>query len=136
MKTTSIKKAQNIFFILLLLFFCLNENALATEGGGGAYPNGAEDFMAGAVPPPGTYFLNYLTYYKADKFMDNNGKSSIKDFDLKVTANVFRLLHVTNTKILDGNWAIHIFVPVLNVDVSLPFGSKSKKGLGDIIIDP
>lgn len=32
--------------------------ALATEGGGGAYPNGAEDFMAGALPPPGTYFKN------------------------------------------------------------------------------
>ncbi len=135
MGKTSIKKVRFIFFILLF-FLVLNENTLATEGGGGAYPNGAEDFMAGAVPPPGTYFLNYLTYYSADKFMDKNGKSSIKDFELKVTANVFRFLHVTNTKIFDGNWAMHVFIPVLNVDVSLPIGSKSKTGLGDIIIDP
>ena len=47
--------------------------AFATEGGGGAYPNGAEDFMAGALPPPGTYFKNYLVYYTASKFKDNNG---------------------------------------------------------------
>lgn len=123
-----------IFMFALILFF--ENNIYATEGGGGAYPNGAEDFMAGAVPPPGTYFLNYLTYYTADKFMDNSGKSAIKDFDLKVTANVFRFLHVTNTKIFGGNWAVHLFIPILNVDVSLPFGSKSKTGLGDIIIDP
>ncbi|MFZ1574382.1 MAG: hypothetical protein WAT36_03925, partial [Chromatiaceae bacterium] len=32
--------------------------AAATEGGGGHYPNGAEDFMVGALPPPGTYFIN------------------------------------------------------------------------------
>jgi len=34
--------------------------ALATEGGGGAYQNGAEDFMAETLPLPGAYFKNYL----------------------------------------------------------------------------
>jgi hypothetical protein len=37
--------------------------AFATEGGGGVYPNGAEDFMSGALPPPGTYFLDYANFY-------------------------------------------------------------------------
>jgi len=46
------------FFIMLMLAavllspFAFTGTALATEGGGGAYPNGAEDFMAGALPPP------------------------------------------------------------------------------------
>lgn len=120
----------------LFLFFVGISSVSATEGGGGAYPNGAEDFMSGAVPPPGTYFLNYLTYYSADKIKDGSGKSVVPDFDLKVTANVFRFLHVTKTQILGGYWGMHIFVPVVNVDVSLPIGSQSKTGIGDIIIDP
>ncbi|MCX8030703.1 MAG: transporter [Thermodesulfovibrionales bacterium] len=131
---------KSVFIVLLSSFIfllgVLAHTGHTTEGGGGAYPNGAEDFMSGAVPPPGTYFLNYLTYYTADRFNDGSGKSVIPDFDLKVTANVFRLLHVTKTKILDGYWGVHIFIPIVNVDVSLPFGSQSKTGIGDIIIDP
>ncbi len=126
----------SLFVCFLCLFFIGINSVLATEGGGGAYPNGAEDFMSGAVPPPGTYFLNYLTYYSADKFKDGSGKSVVPDFDLKVTANVFRFLHVSKTQILGGYWGMHIFVPVVNVDVSLPIGSQSKTGIGDIIIDP
>ncbi|MCX7914043.1 MAG: transporter [Thermodesulfovibrionales bacterium] len=122
--------------LYLLLFLAGNNSVLGTEGGGGAYPNGAEDFMAGAVPPPGIYFLNYFTFYTADKFMDNSGKSAIPDFDLNVTANVFRLLYVSKTQIFGGNWGMHVFIPLLNVDVELPIGSQSKTGIGDIIIDP
>ncbi len=62
--------------------------AFATEGGGGAYPNGAEDFMAGALPPPGTYFKNYLVYYTSSNFKDNNGNDLIPDFKLKAAADV------------------------------------------------
>ncbi|MEN2985459.1 MAG: transporter [Thermodesulfovibrionaceae bacterium] len=92
--------------------------------------------MAGAVPPPGTYFLNYFTLYKSDKFNDRYGKSSIPNFELKVIANVFRFLHVTDKKIFGGNWAIHVLIPILNVNVSLPIGSKSRTGVGDIVVDP
>ncbi len=134
----SIFKKSAFYFLglFILLSFAATSNVFATEGGGGAYPNGAEDFMSGAVPPPGTYFLNYLTYYTADKFKDGDGNSLVPNFDLKVTANVFRLLHVTKTQILGGYWGFHVFVPIVNVDVSLPFGSQSKTGLGDIIVDP
>lgn len=110
----------------------------ATEGGGGAYPNGAEDFMSGAVPPPGTYFINYFDYYTADKFADKNGNSAIPGFKLKVTADVLRFIHITNKQILGGFWGFHAFVPLMNVDVktSTPLGNDSKTGLGDIIVDP
>ena len=77
--------------------------ALATEGGGGAYPNGAEDFMAGALPPPGTYFKNYVVYYNASKFKDNNGNDLIPDFKLTAAADVLRFIHVTDYKILGAN---------------------------------
>jgi hypothetical protein len=91
--------------------------------------------MAGAVPPPGTYFLNYLTYYTADEFKVKDGPD-IPDFDLNVIANTFRLIHVTKHQVLGGYWGMHVFLPVLNVDVELPFGDDSKFGIGDIIVDP
>jgi len=110
--------------------------ALATEGGGGAYPNGAEDFMAGALPPPGVYFKNYLTYYQASKLKDNDGNDVPIDFKLKVWADVLRFIYVTDTKILGANWAVHAFIPLVYQDVSVPGQSDDRFGLGDIIIDP
>jgi len=110
-------------------------DALATESGGGAYPNGAEDFMSGAVPPPGFYLLNYFTYYTADKFKIKNGPD-IPNFDLDVVADTLRFLYVSKQQILGGFWGMHVFVPFANVDVTLPVGSQSKFGIGDIIVDP
>ncbi len=125
-----------VSLVTSLVFLITSPNVYATEGGGGAYPNGAEDFMAGAVPPPGLYFIDYLTYYTADKFKDNNGHDSIPNFDLHVTANVFRLLYVTKQQILGGFWGMHAFLPVLNVDAKVPVGKESRTGIGDVIVDP
>lgn len=128
--------------LVLLAAVCMTAAAgtaaHATEGGGGAYPNGAEDFMSGAVPPPGTYFINYFDYYSADKFADKDGNSAIPGFKLKVTADVLRFIHITDKQILGGFWGFHVFVPFMNVDVktSTPLGNDSKTGLGDIIVDP
>lgn len=58
---------------LLFLFLAGGQSISATEFGGGAYPNGAEDFMAGAVPPPGNYFINYFTYV-GNKGLDVSAK--------------------------------------------------------------
>lgn len=109
----------------------------ATEGGGGAYPNGAEGFMSGAVPPPGNYLIDYSLYYTADKFLDGNGDELLPNFDLLVAGNIVRLLHVTKTHVLGGLWAQQIFVPFLYVDVDHPMlGQDDQFGLGDIIVDP
>lgn len=126
-------------FALLLLFSSLLLSAnpvFATEGGGGAYPNGAEDFMSGAVPPPGTYLINYFDYYSADKLADNSGNKLVPGFKLNVIADVVRLIHVTDKQLFGGFWAMHLFLPIVNVDVTVPGATKNKTGLGDIIIDP
>ncbi|MBA4373056.1 MAG: hypothetical protein C0402_09390 [Thermodesulfovibrio sp.] len=118
-------------------FFALPATTVqATEMGGGAYPNGAEDFMSGAVPPPGFYFIDYLTHYRADVMKDGSGNSAVPGFDLKATANVFRFIYVTKQQILGGFWGMHAFIPVVNLDVSAAGHSQSNSGLGDIIIDP
>jgi hypothetical protein len=131
-----------MFAVLLMGVLSIAAIAGATEGGGGAYPNGAEDFMAGAVPPPGNYFINYFEYYSADKF-NVNGEN--KDgFNLKVAADVLRFIHVTDKKVLGGFWGVHAFIPLVyqNVDLEPSFTGApvkfedSRASLGDIIVDP
>jgi hypothetical protein len=130
------------FFVFLILCFSLlfllaTADVNATEFGGGAYPNGAEDCLCGFVPPPGYYFLNYFEYYSADQFKSDNGNDLIPGFDLHAAANVFRFLYVTKQQIFGGNWAVHMFVPLVNLEVTLPpLGEQGRAGLGDIIVDP
>ena len=122
--------------------FSLTPPAMATEGGGGHYPNGAEDFMVGALPPPGTYFLDYLSWYSASSFRGDSGDRLFTQFDLNVVANTLRLIHVSKFQVLGASWAAHVFVPLVNVGVSRriapPFAREtdSRFGVGDLIIDP
>ncbi len=124
------------FLIAAFLIAGFSVVCSATEGGGGAYPNGAEDFMAGAVPPPGFYYVNYTIGYFSDTFRDSHGKSVVPNFDLAVLGNVSRFIYVTDKRVLGGNWAMHILIPLMSVDVRTPAGKDSKFGLGDIFIDP
>ncbi|MDX9715430.1 MAG: transporter [Dissulfurispiraceae bacterium] len=133
MKRLSILYTAVLMFVILLFAAPVS---FATESGGGAYPLGAEDFMSGAVPPPGTYFINYFLYYHGTKFRDGDGNRIIPDFDLKGTANVFRLIHITKHQILGANWGMHVFLPFKNVNVTMNGRHESKAGLGDIIVDP
>jgi len=134
--STQLKRHFILMFLLLsvvMLFVTTTTNdAFATEGGGNAYPLGAEDFMSGAVPPPGTYFINYFLYYSPDEF-----KNVSEDFEAEGLVNVFRFIHVTKHKIFGGFWGMHIFLPVWNLEIDHHvLGKQSRAGLGDIIIDP
>ncbi|MEI6210672.1 MAG: transporter [bacterium] len=117
--------------------------SMATESGGGAYPNGAEGFMTGALPPPGQYIVNYAMYYGADSVKDNDGHTIPgSDFKLRAIADTVRFINVTPVTILGGNWAQQIFVPLVDLDVGVttptPAGRIKDQnfGLGDIIVDP
>ena len=128
----------------LIMMAMLCRPPAVPAGGSGAYPNGADDFMAGLVPPPGTYLMLYSNYYSADRYKDDNGDDydagPLADVDVSVWANVLRLVHVTDIRILGANWAVQTLIPVLDMDFEFgaPFHglSDSKFGLGDIIVDP
>jgi len=129
-------------FAVLLLAWILGlsligiEKGFATEGGGGAYPNGAEDFLAGALPPPGTYYINETLYYTSDTFRGDDGNKLFPNFKVHAFANSFRFLHMTKKQIFGANWGVQAIVPVVYVNVTLPFGSDSRWGLGDFVLDP
>lgn len=125
-----------LFFNLLYLIPTLDQNAFATEGGGGAYPNGAEDFMTGSIPPPGTYLINYFSYYHADKRKDNSGSTVPGDFDAESTADTLRFIHISKKKVFGASWGMHTLIPFVNVHIRTPGGVDSKAGLGDITVNP
>jgi hypothetical protein len=117
----------------LLIFLTVLISAAAWAGGGGSYPEGAESFMVGAVPPPGFYFKNYAYYYHANDMKDDHG-NDIEAFDeLTVWAEVMRFIWISKKEILGGNYGQHLFLPFLDVslDFDLPLGPKAKKGYDD-----
>lgn len=107
--------------------------ASAFAGGGNHYPNGAEGFDAGMVPPPGFHLVHYDLFYGSSSLKDNNGDDvPAAAFDLFVFADVTRLIYISNSTVLGGNWGMHVFVPIMRVSNF----NTSRTGLGDIIVDP
>ena len=110
---------------------------MAAEGGGTVYPNGADNFTAGAMPPAGTYGMLFATHYTANHVNDADGNDlNVPGFN--VTANVVapRFIWVTGAKVLGGDLSLHAIVPVVNLKVSVAGNSQSKTGIGDITTGP
>ena len=109
----------------------------ATEGGGTVYPNGADNFTAGAMPPAGTYGMLFATHYNATRVNDANG-NDLRVPGFKVTANVLapRFIWVTGAHVLGGDLSLHAIVPVVDLKVSVAGNSQHKDGLGDITTGP
>lgn len=126
-------------FIAAVLSLLFTSQSVA--GGGQHYPNGVEDFMVGALPPPGIYLVNYMLYVRKDSLKDNSGNSVPVDFDAKVLAEVPRLIYVSPLKVLGANWAMHAFLPLYSADVTVTAGGNrlvddKDAGMGDMIFSP
>lgn len=118
--------------LLVLIFFVLPPVGV-WAGGGGSYPNGAEGFMVGAVPPPGFYVVNYTYYYHASDLNDNHGDNIDVFDDINVWADVLRFIWISNHKLLGGDYGQHLFIPLLDIDLDFkdPVGPKHKKHYSD-----
>lgn len=108
----------------------------ATENGGSSYPMGAENYMSGALPPPGLYAQFFSTHYEADTLRGNRGQKLPVDFRVRANALSPRLIWVTEQKVFDGDLAFHALVPLVDLKVEVNGQSQSKQGLGDIIFGP
>ena len=111
--------------------------AQATESGGSLYPNGAESFTAGALPPPGIYGMLFGESYTARRVNDASGHDlNVPGFKVTANAVVPRFIWVTGTKVWGGDLVLHALVPVVNLKVSVAGNSQSKTGVGDITAGP
>jgi len=123
-----------IAFVVTLLL--AGSPAQALEGAG-HYVGGNEDFMAGALPPPGMYPISYFVNYHATKIRNNNGDDiAPPDFKLNVYAYALRFVHVTKAKLLGADWAWQVIVPLVNQTVDVPGKTFKSTGLGDIEFSP
>lgn len=108
----------------------------ATEGGGTSYPLGAENYMSGAMPPPGFYGQVFVNHYEADNLRGNDGRKLPVDFSVRANAIVPRLIWVSDYNLLGGSLALHAIVPLVDVKVQLNGQSQHNRGLGDVIFGP
>jgi hypothetical protein len=123
-------------FVVTLIF--AGTPVLATEGGGSHYVGGNEDFMAGALPPPGMYPIFYYVNYSANKLKDKDGNDIPIGIQVDVNALAFRFVHVTKMKLLGADWAWQVIVPLVSQSVKIDAARIDEKasGLGDIEFSP
>ena len=122
---------------VFLLMTVLAVSALYGKEGPDQYPYGAENWMAGAFPPPGTYFLNYFGYYNGQLRDGSGNKVNLGGQTPSVNAvfDAVRAVHVTKYKLLGGSVGVHLIAPFVRQSMDLG-GSKSRTGAGDLIAGP
>jgi hypothetical protein len=94
-----------------------------------------ENYLTGAVPPPGLYLLGYGNIYEATKLKDNTGHdASPPGFRVSAKVAAFRGIWSTQTEVLGGNLVFHTIVPLVNLQVKAAGASQTKTGIGDITV--
>lgn len=120
---------------------CLCAWNVDAKEGGDQYQNGVESWFAGALPPPGNYFISYTGYWQGAL---RDGKGNKVDFGdgqhakLNATFEALRLVHVSDATFLGANYGWHVIVPVVNLSIDHPAlgGRASQFGLGDVTVGP
>lgn len=110
------------------------QNGFATENGGGVYPNGIENYMMGAVPPPGFHTLVYAANYSANRLNDNNGNKAVPDFSLDVAALALRFVEVVNIKLLGGQMVFHEILPFMYENAKIMGKSQNKTNIAGVTV--
>jgi hypothetical protein len=105
--------------------------------GADQYPYGAENWLTGALPPPGTYFVNYFGYYSGQLRNDSGYKVNLEGSapSVKAVFDALRFVQITHVKILGAQWGMQVIAPFVYQSVDLG-GTRSRFGQGDIDVDP
>ena len=125
--------------------FCLLLAALPTVATGQALPPvnlGFTTFLDGAPPAgPGLYFQEYVQYYTAGIFRDQDGDRVplLDSLDLWISLN--QLIYQSDWNLLLGaKPGLDLIVPLVGIDVDagrIPaLKNGSSGGLGDVVIGP
>lgn len=122
---------------VLLVMAVLTVFSAHAKEGPDQYPYGAENWMAGAFPPPGTYFLNYFGYYTGQLRDGSGNKVNLGGQTPSVNAvfDAVRAVHVTKYKFLGGSYGVHFIAPFVRQSMDLG-GSRGRTGIGDLIAGP
>jgi hypothetical protein len=119
-----------------LLVLTAASTAGASENGADHYPTGTNTVEPALMPLPGdSLWLNYLTYYTADRFNNSNGDSAVPGYRVNAFVEAARLLHTWIS--IDGiAWTSGGVIIANDAHVQVPHRSGSGGGLGDLVIQP
>jgi hypothetical protein len=124
-------------FGMMLLAASLSSLAQATEGGGSTYASGGDNFLLGAVPPPGLYVLQFANFYSSTRSIDNNGNARpIPGFSVHGNVLATRIVWSTPYQLLGGNLVMHTILPIANLSVEAGGSSQTKTGIADVTFGP
>lgn len=122
--------------IAVLLVLSAAPLVRASENGAAHYPTGTNTVEPALMPSPGdSLWLNYLTYYTADRFNNSNGASSVPGYTVNAEAEAARLLH-TWTSIDGVAWTSGLVLIANDATLTVPHRSGSGSGLGDLVLQP
>lgn len=111
-------------------------DAHATEGGRDTAGEGAEAFLAGALPPAGLYGLLYYTHYYANRFNDSHGNASVPGFQLNADVGIARVVYMSNWSVLGGRFGAYALLPFENLSLDAGGASFNRTNVGDFIFSP
>lgn len=110
-------------------------SAQAAENGITQYSPGSAQFFAGGMPPfPGFYFVSQTSYFSADRTNDSNGDRTPVDIKVKALAETLRFLYISDIDVAGADVWAQLVVPVVHLDMSLPFGNDKSTALADITV--
>ena len=123
----------------------LGSEALAVEGGTGAYLPGSRDTMAGVAPPPGTYFtIDVFTLDSTAPFLPINGLV-LSEVTSSATVTKLNFTHSFQSSLWGGQPYITLTIPYVSGNLSFAGELKNgysggfsddQSGMGDITITP
>lgn len=112
-------------------------SAHAVEKGTSPISGGAENYLAGAAPPPGLYWLAYGLSYRATRFNDKDGHQVLPgNLGVRIDALVGRMHYATAEQWLGGQLVWDVLVPYAQADLVMSGTSQQKSGIGDIELGP
>ena len=121
--------------VLSLLMMCLRWYNAPAEG----LEPGMEAMDDPIAPPPGLYYVGYLVNYRINEFeMPGSSQKLPGDNRSTITAQMNRLLWMTEKKVLGADYGMEALVPIINTSVRLGMFNvhAQSTGVGDIYLSP
>lgn len=125
-------------WLAVLVAGALSASFVQAKEGGDQYPNGAENWFAGAVPPPGNYFINYAGNWSAT-LRDGSGNKITpggKEIKLNATFDALRFVQVTNTTLFGASYGWAAILPIVDLSINAAGNKAGRTGIGDATITP
>ncbi len=104
---------------------------------------GFTSYLDGGPPAgPGFYFTQYLQYYTASQFNDEEGHEiPFPGPSVDVLVGLSQFIYQSDQPVLlGGKWGLDVIIPVVNIDADYgapgPFPADNGGGIGDVLVGP